>query len=71
MINLSIGDINEFFSINFIRRRFLKILYFNIVLIWGFFKKFKVNEIRECIFKVFGVILVVCIYYLDEIVVFI
>lgn len=71
VINLSTGDTNELPSINSIRRRFLKILHPNIVLIWGFPKKLKANEIRECISKVFGVTSVACIYHLDETAVFI
>ncbi|RDX61631.1 Poly(A)-specific ribonuclease PARN, partial [Mucuna pruriens] len=48
-----------------LKKRFPKILFENIVIIWGFPSKLKANEIRECISKVFGQTSVVSVYHLD------
>ncbi|XP_074367494.1 poly(A)-specific ribonuclease PARN isoform X2 [Apium graveolens] len=48
-----------------------KILFSNIVLLWGFPSKLKAAEIKECILKVFGQSSVTSIYHLDETAVFV
>lgn len=51
--------------------RYSKILFPNIVLLWGFPSKLKAAEIKECILKVFGQNSVTSIYHLDETAVFV
>lgn len=51
--------------------RYSKILFSNIVLLWGFPSKLKAAEIKECICKVFGQSSVTSIYQLDETAVFV
>ncbi|RZB51118.1 Poly(A)-specific ribonuclease PARN isoform C [Glycine soja] len=46
-------------------KRYPKIMFENIVIIWGFSSKLKANEIRECISKVFGPTSVVSVFHLD------
>lgn len=53
------------------RTRHLKILFSNIVLLWGFPAKLQASEIRECFCKVFGSSSITFIYHLDETAVFI
>ncbi|XP_057975352.1 poly(A)-specific ribonuclease PARN [Malania oleifera] len=53
------------------KRRYPKIMFSNIILIWGFPSKFKAKEIRECISKVLGLGSVVSLYHLDETAVFV
>ncbi|XP_010273436.1 PREDICTED: poly(A)-specific ribonuclease PARN isoform X2 [Nelumbo nucifera] len=67
VINLSSRDISSqsFVSHNHIRR-YPKIVFSNIVLIWGFPSKLKPGELRECVTKVFGPGSVTSIYYLDK-----
>ncbi|XP_077222983.1 polynucleotidyl transferase, ribonuclease H-like superfamily protein isoform X2 [Tasmannia lanceolata] len=48
------------------KRRYPKIVFENIVIIWGFPYKFKPRELRDCICKVFGQDSVTSIYYLDK-----
>lgn len=54
-----------------VKTRYPKILFSNIVLLWGFPSKLKAFEIKECITKVFGPSSVTCTYHLDETAVFI
>ncbi|KAJ8637100.1 hypothetical protein MRB53_011367 [Persea americana] len=53
------------------KRRYPKVVFENIVLIWGFSSNFKLRELKECICKVFGANSVTAIYYLDKTAVFI
>lgn len=48
-----------------------KILFSNILLVWGFPAKLKANEVRECFTRTFGSNSVTSIYHLDETAVFI
>lgn len=48
-----------------LKKRYPKILFENIVIIWGFPSKLKANEVRECISKVFGPNSVVSVFHLD------
>lgn len=48
------------------KRRYPKVVFENIVLIWGFSSNFKPRELKECICKVFGSNSVTSIYYLDK-----
>ncbi|KAK7305261.1 hypothetical protein VNO77_43163 [Canavalia gladiata] len=54
-----------------LKRRYPKILFENIVIIWGFPLELKANEVRECISKVFGPTSVVSVYHLDATAVFV
>ncbi|GMH05827.1 hypothetical protein Nepgr_007667 [Nepenthes gracilis] len=72
VINLSNGNVGaEFLNLNAYMKRFAKISYPNIVLIWGFPSKLKAIDIKECLCKVFGVSSVTSIYHLDETTVFV
>ncbi|KAL3508359.1 hypothetical protein ACH5RR_027760 [Cinchona calisaya] len=53
------------------KSRYSKILFSNIVLLWGFPSKLKASEIRECFCLVFGSTSVTSVYHLDETAVFI
>lgn len=52
------------------KKRYPKIVFENIVLMWGFSSKFKPGELRECFSKAFGPDSVTSIYFLDETAVF-
>ncbi|XP_038685874.1 poly(A)-specific ribonuclease PARN-like isoform X1 [Tripterygium wilfordii] len=54
-----------------LKKRYPKILFENIVLVWGFPSKLKAMEIKECVCKVFGPTSVTSIYHLDETAVFV
>ncbi|TKY45589.1 Poly(A)-specific ribonuclease PARN [Spatholobus suberectus] len=54
-----------------LKKRYRKILFENIVIIWGFPSKLKANEVRECISKVFGPASVVSVFHLDATAVFV
>nr|CAN76999.1 hypothetical protein VITISV_007764 [Vitis vinifera] len=54
-----------------LKRRYPKILFSNIVIVWGFPSQLSSKKIRECISKVFGPISVTMIYHLDETAVFV
>ena len=56
---------------NIIKKRFPKILFENIVLIWGFPSQLKPSVIRECISKTLGPTSVISIYRLDQTAVFV
>jgi len=71
VINVSTGSVSELPCSHSPKKRFLKILYHNIVLIWGFPSKLKTSEIRDCICRVFGPISVAGIYSLDQTAVFV
>ena len=51
--------------------RYSKILFSNIVIVWGFPSHLSAKKIRECLYKVFGPISVTSIYHLDETAVFV
>ncbi|GAV68828.1 CAF1 domain-containing protein [Cephalotus follicularis] len=71
IIDLGTGDRTaESVSCN-LKKRYPKILFENIVLVWGFPSKLKAREIRECISKVFGATAVVSVYHIDETAVFV
>ncbi|KAF5461201.1 hypothetical protein F2P56_021019 [Juglans regia] len=57
-------------TMNF-KKLYPKIMFENIILIWGFPSKLKAREIRECISKVFGPTSVTSVYHLDETAVFV
>ncbi|EOY12009.1 Poly(A)-specific ribonuclease PARN isoform 1 [Theobroma cacao] len=61
----------EFLGSNILRKRFPRILYENIVLIWGFPSKLKPSVIRECICKTLGPTSVISIYRMDQTAVFV
>ncbi|XP_034679289.1 poly(A)-specific ribonuclease PARN [Vitis riparia] len=54
-----------------LKRRYPKILFSNIVIVWGFPSQLSSKKMRECISKVFGPISVTTIYHLDETAVFV
>ncbi|KAK7302274.1 hypothetical protein RJT34_13159 [Clitoria ternatea] len=54
-----------------LKRRYPKILFENIVIIWGFPSKMKASKIRGCISKAFGPTSVVSVYHLDATAVFV
>ncbi|KAM7499006.1 hypothetical protein LguiA_023420 [Lonicera macranthoides] len=58
-------------SSNNLKCRYPKILFPNIVLLWGFPPKLKAKEIQECLSKVFGPASVTSIYHLDTTAVFV
>ncbi|RZC50370.1 hypothetical protein C5167_018793 [Papaver somniferum] len=47
------------------KQRYSRILFENVVLIWGFPSKLKTREIKDCVTKVFGSDSVTSVYYLD------
>nr|XP_023873984.1 poly(A)-specific ribonuclease PARN-like isoform X2 [Quercus suber] len=72
IIDLSTGNkVAELFGTNYFKKKYLNILFENIVLIWGFPSKLKAREIRECVSKVFGPTSVTSVYHLDETAVFV
>lgn len=56
---------------NNLKMRYPGIVFQNVALIWGFLRKIKASEIRECITKVFGLKSVSSVYHLDETAVFV
>ncbi|KAL5548636.1 hypothetical protein UlMin_003867 [Ulmus minor] len=71
IIDLRTGNkINESLE-STVKKRFSRILFENIVLIWGFPSKLKSREIRESISKVFGPTSIASVYHLDETAVFV
>ncbi|MED6175222.1 hypothetical protein PIB30_076387 [Stylosanthes scabra] len=72
IIDLNTGDkVAESTPSNNPKRRYLKILFENIVIIWGFPSQLKANDLRVCISKVFGPASVVSVYHLDATAVFV
>ncbi|KAB1228080.1 Poly(A)-specific ribonuclease PARN [Morella rubra] len=72
IIDLSTGKvIEDSLGTKNLKRRYTKIFFENIVLIWGFPFKLKAREIRECISKVFGPTSVTSVFHLDETAVFV
>ena len=72
IIDLSTGNkVAELFGTNYFKKKYLNILFENVVLIWGFPSKLKAREIRECVSKVFGPTSVTSVYHLDETAVFV
>ncbi|KAG9143222.1 hypothetical protein Leryth_010144 [Lithospermum erythrorhizon] len=72
IINLETGKISEESSApNNHQCRYSKVLFANIVVLWGFPCHLKANDIRECLSKVFGPTCVTSIYNIDESAVFI
>lgn len=72
IIDLSTGNrmVETMVSFN-LKRRYKKILFSNIVIIWGFPAHLSSKEIRECLSKVFGPISVTTVYHLDDTAVFV
>ncbi|KAI4307857.1 hypothetical protein L6164_030992 [Bauhinia variegata] len=72
IIDLSTGDkvVDPSLTYSF-KRKYQKILFGNVVIIWGFPSELKTSEVRECISKVFGLLHVVSVYRLDKTAVFI
>ncbi|KAF8410873.1 hypothetical protein HHK36_003410 [Tetracentron sinense] len=67
IIDLSSGNkITESSGTQLYKKRYPKIVFSKIVLVWGFPSKFKARELRECVSKVFGMDSVISIYCLDE-----
>lgn len=58
-------------SSNNLKCRYPKILFPNIVLLWGFPSKLKAKDIQECLSKVFGPASVTSVYHLDATAVFV
>ncbi|XP_061375212.1 poly(A)-specific ribonuclease PARN isoform X2 [Gastrolobium bilobum] len=72
IIDLNTGDKVADSSPSYsLKRRYPKILFENIVIIWGFPSKLKASEVRQCISKVFGPTSVVTVYHLDATAVFV
>lgn len=72
IIDLSTGNtITESLIPNYNKKWYPKILFENIVLLWGFPSKLKAREIKECISKVFGPASVISVYHLDATAVFV
>ncbi|KAG4923770.1 hypothetical protein JHK87_049310 [Glycine soja] len=65
IIDLNTGNKVADSSLRSLTKRYPKIMFENIVIIWGFSSKLKANEIRECISKVFGPTSVVSVFHLD------
>ncbi|PNY15265.1 poly(A)-specific ribonuclease PARN-like protein [Trifolium pratense] len=72
IIDLNTGDkvANSTPSYN-LKRRYPKIMFENIVIIWGFPSNIKAGEVRECISKAFGLTAIVSVYHLDATAVFV
>lgn len=67
IVDLSSGKVTPDSSGSHVnKRRYPKVTFQNIVLLWGFSSKLKPRELRECISKVFGPESVTSIYYLDK-----
>ncbi|XP_015901133.2 poly(A)-specific ribonuclease PARN [Ziziphus jujuba] len=72
VIDLSTGKkVTESLGSNILKKQYPKIVFENIVLLWGFPSGLKAREIRECITKVFGPTSVTSVYHLDETAVFV
>ncbi|XP_057723600.1 poly(A)-specific ribonuclease PARN isoform X1 [Arachis stenosperma] len=72
IIDLNTGDkVAESTPSNNLKRQYPKILFENIVIIWGFPSQLKANDLRVCISKVFGPASVVSVYHLDATAVFV
>lgn len=72
IINLTTGNVTtESPWLNNSKKRGSRIVYENIVLIWGFPSKIRVAEIKECIVRVFGFSSVTSVYQIDETAVFV
>ncbi|XP_059443804.1 poly(A)-specific ribonuclease PARN isoform X3 [Corylus avellana] len=71
IIDLSTGKIEEPLGTKYPKKQYSKILFENIILIWGFPSKLKAQEIRQCISKVFSPTSVTSVYHLDESAVFV
>lgn len=72
IINLSTGNrMTESMRSYRSKKHQAKILFENIVLIWGFPANLNARKIKECISKVFGSTSVVSVYHLDETAVFV
>ncbi|XP_030471247.1 poly(A)-specific ribonuclease PARN isoform X1 [Syzygium oleosum] len=72
IINLSTGSVTEnSVGSTYCKNRYSRILFENIILIWGFPPKLKAREIKECISKVFGPTSVTSVYSLDKTTVFV
>lgn len=72
IIDLSTGKkIPESLGSDILKKRYPKIVFENIVLLWEFPSGLKAREIRECISKVFGPTSVTSVYHLDETAVFV
>lgn len=54
-----------------LKKRYPKILFENIVIVWGLPSNLKANEVKECISKVFGPCSVVSVFHLDATAVFV
>ncbi|KAE9598547.1 hypothetical protein Lal_00021071 [Lupinus albus] len=54
-----------------LKRRYPKIVFENIAIVWGFPSTLKASEVRECISEVFGSTSVVSVYHLDMTAVFV
>ncbi|XP_028781706.1 poly(A)-specific ribonuclease PARN [Neltuma alba] len=71
VIDLNTGDKVADFGVHTLKRQHHKILFENVVLIWGLPFKLKTSEVRDCITKVYGPTSVVSVYRLDETAVFV
>ncbi|XP_048130482.1 poly(A)-specific ribonuclease PARN isoform X2 [Rhodamnia argentea] len=72
IINLSTGRVTgNSVGSTYCKNQYSKILFENIVLIWGFPHKLRAREIKECISKVFGLTSVTSVYALDKTTVFV
>ncbi|XP_054798382.1 poly(A)-specific ribonuclease PARN isoform X2 [Prosopis cineraria] len=72
IIDLSTGDrVGDFGIHDLKRQQRQKILFENVVLIWGLPFKLRTSEVRDCITKVYGPTSVVAVYRLDESAVFV
>lgn len=66
IIDLNTGDKVADSSPSYaLKRRYPKIVFEHIALVWGFPSNLKASEVRDCISKVFGPTSVVSVYHLD------
>ncbi|KAI3974014.1 hypothetical protein MKX01_030590 [Papaver californicum] len=66
MIDLRTGNENfELLTQQNPKQRYSRILFENVVLIWGFPSKLKPQQVKDCVTKVFGSDSVTSVYYLD------
>ncbi|KAK5844883.1 Poly (A)-specific ribonuclease PARN -like protein [Gossypium arboreum] len=72
IIDLRTGNRSaELSGSNMIRKPYRKILFKNILLLWGFPSKLKPSMIRDCICKTLGPTSVICTYGIDQTAVFV
>ncbi|KAL4185730.1 hypothetical protein AMTRI_Chr10g232160 [Amborella trichopoda] len=66
MVDMKTGQEIAHSTVTNLKKRFPKIQFSNIVLVWGFQKKFKPWEMKDIVTKVLGISSVTSVFYLDE-----